>query len=80
MQKHQEQLNAVTAANIPIVVCSPSFTAFEVFPENTDYWVTSLSCEKDGISVDGGIVLGNKDLQMNELREIRKKRGNDEQE
>ena len=76
MQNHQEQLKAVTAAKIPIVVCSPSFTAFEVFPENADYWVTSLSCEKDGISVDGGIVLGNKDRQMNELREIRKKRGN----
>ena len=26
--------------------------------------------------MDGGIVLGNKDRQMNELREIKKKRGN----
>ena len=43
MQNHQEQLKAVTAAKIPIVVCSPSFTAFDVFPENADYWVTSLS-------------------------------------
>ena len=76
MQNHQEQLKAVTAAKIPIVVCSPSFTTSEVIPENADYWVTALSCEKDGISVDGGIVLGNKDRQMNELREIRKKRGN----
>ena len=76
MQNHQEQIKVVTAAKIPIVVFSPSFTAFENFPENADYWVTSLSCEKDGISVDGGIVLGNKDRQMNELREIRKKRGN----
>ena len=76
MQNHQEQLKEVTASKIPIVVCSPSFTTFEVFPENADYWVRSLSCEKDGISVDGGIVLGNKDRQMNELREIRKKRGN----
>ena len=72
----RDRLKAFTAAKIPIVVCSPSFTAFEVFPENADYWVTSLSCEKDGISVDGGIVLGNKDRQINELREIRKKRGN----
>ena len=76
MQNHQEQLKEVTAAKIPIVVCSPSFTAFENLNENADYWVTSLSCEKDGISVDGGILLGNKDRQMNELREIRKKRGN----
>ena len=58
MHNHQEQLKAVTAAKIPIVVCSPSFTAFEVFPENADYWVTSLSCEKMEYLLTGESSLG----------------------
>ena len=36
----------------------------------------SVATWLEKVSVDGGIVLGNKDRQMNELREIRKKRGN----
>ncbi len=76
IRNHFDLLKTASIEKIPTVVFTVSFKELESFPENADYWVTSLASFDDGTALNGGIVLGNKDRQMTELREIRKKRGN----